>query len=57
MRWVVGAVAGFGRLPNKVVRMKAEDGVEAEPGGEMYLAADLSLDSRDQSFLRMVSMS
>lgn len=34
MRWVVGAVAGFGRLPDKVVRMKAEDGVEAEPGGE-----------------------
>ena len=32
MRWVVGAVAGFGRLPDKVVRMKAEDGVEAEPG-------------------------
>lgn len=32
VRWVVGAVAGFGRLPDKVVRMKAEDGVEAEPG-------------------------
>lgn len=50
MRWVVGAVAGFGRLPDKVVRMKAEDGVEAEPGGEMYLAADLSLDSRNRPF-------
>lgn len=33
MRWVVGAVAGFGRLPDKVVRMEVEDGVEAEPGG------------------------
>lgn len=37
MRWVVGAVAGFGRLPDKVVRMKAEDGVEAEPGERCIL--------------------
>ena len=50
MRWVVGAVARYGCLPDKVVKVKVEDGVEAEPGGEMYLAADLSLDSRDRPF-------
>ena len=37
MRWVVGAVAGFGRLPDKVVKVKAEDGVEAEPGERCIL--------------------
>lgn len=37
VRWVVGAVAGFGRLPDKVVRMEVEDGVEAEPGERCIL--------------------